>query len=198
MKFMFLFACAMCAVAFSLLSIIYTTGEIPFHDAPPPVQDAAEADDDLKTGDARVLPGQEPLDQLRADLRQTRDNFLQKQSELDARTEEIQQQQALIADLKREMETLRGQLEQKVVSLETDEQSNLKSLADVYARMEPASASTLLMEMKPDRSARILRLIGDRQAAAILNETIGQGDRGTKIASEWSDIIRRMKSSDDR
>jgi flagellar motility protein MotE (MotC chaperone) len=198
MKIMFLCACLISAVAFSFLSIIYSTGTIPFREPETPVQQKpAEKTDPFQTPTPHpsLIPGQETLDQLQTALQEARDLYLKKKSDLDAKAEEVAQQQALIADLKKEMETLRSQLEEKVVSLESGEQANLKALADVYARMEPASASALLTEMKPERSARVLRLIGDRQAAAILNETIAQGDRGAKIAAEWSDIIRRMQNA---
>ena len=198
MKIMFLFACLIGAVAFSFLSIIYGTGTIPFREPETPVQEEFEEETDpfqTPLSAHSLIPGQETLEQLRAGLQEARDLYLKKQGDLDAKAEEVKQQQALIAELKKEMEALRGELENKVVSLETGEQANLKALADVYSRMDPASASTLLMEMKPERSARVLRLIGDRQAAAILNETIAQGDRGAKVAAEWSDIIRRMQSA---
>ncbi len=194
MKILFLFACLMSAVAFSLLSIIYGTGKIPGREPDAPVPVSSEEEPLPTDAPASLIPGQETVEKLQEGLREARRAYLQKQADLESKTEEVRQQQKLIALLRQEMEALQGQLEDKVVSLESGEQANLKALADVYARMDPASASTLLMEMKPERSARVLRLIGDRQAAAILNETIAQGDRGAKIAAEWSDIIRRMQS----
>jgi flagellar motility protein MotE (MotC chaperone) len=198
MKILFLCACLISSVAFSFLAIIYGTGTIPFHETATPAPTAPSVQTNaLPTPlpSASLMPGQETLERLRTDLREARDLYLKKASDLDAQAAEVAQQQALIAELKKEMESLRSQLESKVVALESGEQANLKALAEVYARMDPTSASTLLMEMKAERSARVLRLIGDRQAAAILNETIAQGDRGAKIAAEWSDIIRRMQNA---
>ena len=48
----------------------------------------------------------------------------------------------------------------------------------------------------PERAARIIGMIPDKQAAAIMNATAGAGDDGVKKAAEWTDIIRRMKQEE--
>jgi len=169
------------------------TGKIPFREGPEKVLESEKA---VKIGDEKPvgLVGQkETVDELVMALKKEKQIYERKISELAAREQTISNQQEIITMMKSELDKSRNLLGSKILEAGADEQANLKRLSMVYSKMDPESASTLLMDMISERAARIINLIPERQAAAILGAAVAGGEAGTKKANEWTDSIRRMK-----
>ena len=193
MKFLFLIACIVCAVSLSMLSMIVATGRIPFRSQDANIE-TTEKSTEVKDEKMAGLVGQkETVDDLVLALKKEKKIYENKLGELVAREQSLSNQQEVVTLMKAELEKSRTSLSEKIVEADAAEQANLKRLSLVYSKMDPESASTLLREMTSDRAARILNLIPERQAAAILNASIATGADGTKKAADWSDVIRRMK-----
>lgn len=185
MKAGFLFACVLCAVSFSVLSGILATGRIPFRAQPAAAVEAAAAQP------VAVEDGnRKELNKLVDALHEERLAYQKKAADLDGREKAIQQQQEILSLLKKEVQELHRSLDEKVVRMESAEQVNCKRLADMCGKMDAASAASLLKEMEPPRAAAIVGLLGERQAAGVLEAAVASGEVGAKMAAEWADIIR--------
>ena len=193
MKFLFLLACTVCAVSFSLLAIIYGTGIVPFVDPvkPEPVE---EHKVNVPAG-AKYKPDSEIISELKEALSTEKATYEEKKEKLVSREQEITSKQKVIETLKTELETLYKKVNEKIVVMEDSEAANYKRLADMFSKMEPDNAAELMSVMKPERAATVLNLIDQRQAAGILGAVVSKGDDGTRTAMEWSDVIRRMKNT---
>ncbi len=185
MKAGFLFACVLCAVSFSVLSGILATGRIPFRAQPAAAVEAAAAQPVVVEDGNR-----KELNKLVDALHEERLAYQKKAADLDGREKAIQQQQEILSLLKKEVQELHRSLDEKVVRMESAEQVNCKRLADMCGKMDAASAASLLKEMEPPRAAAIVGLLGERQAAGVLEAAVASGEVGAKMAAEWADIIR--------
>lgn len=195
MKFMFLLVCIICAVSWSFLSMIFVTGTIPFREAEK--EAAAVALSAAAKPSHTVFSGERGVvDQLKDALKKEHSLYEEKMEILASKEAEIVKKEEVVEALIAQFHELEQKLDEKIVEVQSAEAANFKRLAAVYAKMDSANAATLLSKLDPERAATILSLIGERQAAAILNEAIVQGPNGIESAAEWSDIIRRMKSSE--
>jgi len=190
MKMLFLFMSVICAIALSALSIVYATGNLRFVRVP---DSSAEVEARPAKERFSVFSGQKQVvDQLIDTLNGERDLYRRKHGELAAREQQIARQQAIMADLRAELQKIQSELSESVLVVADSEKENLKHLAAVYSKMEPGSAATLLREIEPERAATILNMVGERQAAAILNAVVEDGAKGAEVAATWSDFIRRI------
>lgn len=193
MKFLFLIACIVCAVSLSVLSMVIATGRIPFRSQDAKIE-AVEKPGEVRDEKITGLVGQkESVDSLILALKKEKQTYEKRIGDLQEREQALSNQQEVITMMKTELAKSQASLGEKIVETDAAEQANLKRLSLVYSKMDPESASTLLKEMTSDRAARILNLIPERQAAAILNASIAGGADGARKAADWSDVIRRMK-----
>lgn len=194
MKFLFLLVSIVCAVSLSFLGMIYATGKAPFFEQEAvPVADVSQKKDEKPQESLSILADKKhTVDTLAAALKAEKEIYERKLIEFGAREDEMVRKEAVINELKQELENTQKKLESKIVELDAAEQVNIKRLAEVYGKMTAESAAELLQKMEIDRAARILNLITDRQAAAILGAAVAQGAAGSTTAVGWSDSIRRM------
>jgi flagellar motility protein MotE (MotC chaperone) len=188
MKGIFLLVCIAAAGAFSLLSIIFSTGSIPFRPkeegdlGQPPQQPGV-----LRESDSQFLEG------LVAALESERRALQERETDIEYREATLEKQRQIVEQLKIEIENTDAMVKAAVVAINTAELRNLRQLATMYSKMEATNAGTLLRELDTKRAAKILSLCGDREAAGILDALLAQGAEGARTAAEWSDIIRRLK-----
>jgi flagellar motility protein MotE (MotC chaperone) len=132
------------------------------------------------------------VNKLMEDLQSERAAMQKREDELKSREEALRQQQEILTMLKNDLQQLQGRIDETIVRTSQSEQVNLKRLAEVYGKMDPDSVSTLLTKMETERAASILRLLGERQAGAVLAAAVASGTNGVRSAASWSDCIRRM------
>ena len=192
MKIAFLLLSILCAVAVSLLIYTLQAGHPPFKPAvepPPPPPKPTDKGIDLFL-DGRSKAADELITALTAERQLT----AKKAAELTAREEELQIQAETVTRLTAELNDAQVRLDQKIVNVEDSERANLRRLADVCSKMDPAGASTFLQAMDNERAATILSMVTERPAAAILDAAIAANDKGVERAADWADIMRRMIS----
>ncbi len=193
MKYLFFFVSAIAAISFSFISVIYATGKIPFKAAKAPDAEAGIVKEKIRT--ITVFTDQAGVvDDLIEVLHQERIKYEKKAAEYNSRDVAIGTQKEMIAQMEATIKDLEGKLNTKVIEIETSEQVNIKRLAVLYGKMDPAGASNLLIKMDPDKAAKIINLTGERQAAAILDAAVTAGEAGKDAAGKWSDSIRRIKN----
>lgn len=201
MKYLFLMMCVVSAVSLSLLSIVMATGRLPFMperevlEAATPV--AVVAVPEQVEAAAQEKAVSRSAMQLELALKERQMEYEEKLRELDARENQLAEKEKVLNVLRGQIEQLRDELESRINTIESTELSNISRLAEMYGKMGPEEASTLLGELEPEQAAVILSMVGDRQAAGILAAAVARGPAGASQASEWTDLIRRMDASDE-
>jgi len=190
MRIAFLILAALCGVLLSVLTAVFQTGRMPLRDEARPEHPTQQ----VVTATSVRLLGEEALNELIAALGEQRTNYVAKTRMLDDSARETEVQKQVIAKLTAELKQLHAAARQSIVELELHERSNLRRLAEVYGRMEPESAVMVLSEMETERAGKLLSMIGERPAAAILSAAVTSLDNGSARAAEWSDIMRRLKT----
>jgi flagellar motility protein MotE (MotC chaperone) len=194
MKSLFLLVCIVAAVSYSLLGIIYGTGEIPFsktvnQEAASPIKTEVVQEQNVFQSD------EDMVNELHSVLEAERKAYGVKMEELVAKEKEFDDKQKIIETLKSDLEGLYDKVNSKLIVMDESEGANFKRLAMMYSKMDAEGAANLMTNMKPERAAAVLNLIAERQAAGILSAAVAKGDGGTRTAVEWSDIIRRMENT---
>ena len=194
MKAMFLFVSILCGIAWSTLGVIVATGRIPFAAEEPEKVEVAAAPAAAET--LTVFPAEaNVIDELREALNREREAFEKKNADLMAREAALRDREGIVATLKSELMDLQQKIDEQVVEIEAAEATNFRRLAAVYAKMEAESSAKILAQMELERAAKILSLLGEREAGAIMDATVSQGDNGIETADRWTDAIRRLKKS---
>ncbi len=188
MKYLLLIMCIVIAVLLSTLTFIIGSGRIPFRE--PEVQQAPAVEEDvIEVQRKRTMAMQEMVNTLNEERR----NVQAKAAALAEREAEVKLQELSYAGLRAELEDLRNKLNARIIEVQEAEQVNLKRLAELCAKMDAAGAATFLQKMESDRVAIILVNMGERQAAAIMDAAVAEGENGAAQAAEWADCIRRME-----
>jgi flagellar motility protein MotE (MotC chaperone) len=196
MRIAFLVMSVLCAFLISVLVFVFQTGRVPFKPAPVPVvQEKAKQDEPLKTATVFSEQQAKTVEELFSALNAERQAVAAKTAELTAKEEEVRVKEAAYRRIESELQDLQSKLEKSYVDLEAAERANMKRLAEVCSKMDPAGASAMLRKIDVERAAVILSMINDRAAAAILDATVTDGEKGTTTVSNWVDTIRRMKAA---
>lgn len=198
MKLMFLLMSVMTAMSTSLYLTAYMTGDILFREKEEKAEvekkaTAAEVSkDEQKVTSFKDKKQRANIDQLIEALEYEKSTYAKKVQEFKSREDELANKEEVIAALKASLEDVQKKLKLRVIELETAERENFKQLALFYSKMAPENAATLLQKMEISRAAKVINLITDRKAAAILDAAVTEGAQGTASAADWSDAIRRI------
>jgi len=196
MKILFLFVSVLSAVLLSVLSVVYAMGNLSFERKADLVSEKKEEADVASDVEETlsVFPSQRrTVDDLIERLGHERKEYQKKVELLASREVEMEHRRKIMADMKTELEGMQTKLDANVITIADSEKDNFKRLANVYSKMDPSGAATLLQKLESERAAKILNMIGERSAAAILDAAIGEGADGVLAAVKWSDSIRKIR-----
>lgn len=199
MKIMFVLVSCLLAVSLSVMSAIIATGKVPFKAADEPDKTASSEEEKIVAGSEKanvsVFAGQAGVvDELVKELKTRIQKQEEAEKELALQRKEFESKMVQMQILEKKLAELKSEVSDKIVQIGSNEEGNFKKLAEMYGKMEPESASELLQKSAPDRAAKIISLIGERQAAAIMNAAVAMGESGASRAAEWSDAMRRMNN----
>ncbi len=197
MKTLFLLVSILLAVSLSVLSALLARGLMAWSGAPPASGEKTAAVPSLSPAPSApafaVFPEQARLiEEILAGLAEERRQYQKKLQELAEQESKFQERKIILERIELQVKELQSKLETRIVELEKAEAANFKRLAEMYAKMDPQGASNLLEQMEPERVAKILAFVPDRQAAAILDAAVARGDKGKSVAGSWSDALRRL------
>lgn len=206
MRIAFLVICVVCATLASALVFTLTTREIAADKTGEQAKDAGKSVEPAIAGEINrpLRVHENAIEELIKSLEAEKKEMQEARAALATREEAIRLREDSFQAMKSEIESLRASLENRLVQataeeqanlrrLAAEEQTNLRRLADVYAKMDPASASDLLIKIEREKAAAILSMISERSAAAILNAAMKQGGSNSDVAAEWSEIIRTLE-----
>jgi flagellar motility protein MotE (MotC chaperone) len=124
---------------------------------------------------------------------------LQKRAELlDQREAHIVAEQKDLATMRGEIEGLRKEIADKVVTIREDEAKNLRALAQTYTNLTPRAAVAILREMDDATAVKILFLMKPDVIGPIFEEmskTTGTDGPLARRAAILSEKLRLMKAA---
>lgn len=199
MKIMFVLVSCLLAVSLSILAAVYASGNLSFRAHAPVIQEQPESASRTETrkerAHASAFAGQaQMVDDLVRELKAQIEKNRKMEEELNTQQGEFEQKQQQMKLLEQKLAVLRDEVSRKIVQISDNEEGNFKKLAEMYGKMDPESASRLLQKTEPDRAAKIISLIGDRQAAAIMGASVTMGESAAGLAAEWTDALRRLNN----
>lgn len=112
----------------------------------------------------------EAVDQLITALKDERKNFTEEQKSLEAMRAQLTSERAELTHVRDEIKTLRDELDQRVVKIQEADLKNLKTLANQYSAMKPATTVSIFKEMDEDMVVRIIGVMKPDKITAILEE----------------------------
>jgi flagellar motility protein MotE (MotC chaperone) len=199
MKIMFVFVSCLLAISLSVIAAIIGTGhfslETKAHTDGAVVKEQTASVAATRTQRSGIFAGHaQVVDELVKELEIQIAKNRKAEAALHADKEAFKQKMLQMQLLEKKLSGLRDEVAEKIVQISDNEEGNFKKLAEMYAKMEPENASKLLQQAEPDRAAKIISLIGERQAAAIMNAAVAMGDSGAGVAANWTDAMRRMNN----
>ena len=112
----------------------------------------------------------EAVDQLISELKDERKKFTEEQKTLETIRAQLTTERAELTHVRDEIKTLRDELDQRVVKIEESDLKNLKTLANQYSAMKPATTVSIFKEMDEGMVVRIIGTMKADKITAILEE----------------------------
>jgi flagellar motility protein MotE (MotC chaperone) len=135
------------------------------------------------------------LDELVTSLQKERESMEDARLRLNEREKNLQELHASYLTLRTVVESLQKDLETQLIKVDQSQAKNFKTLAGVYSRMDPVSASRALKNMDAERVALIFNQMDSRAMAAIMDSAVSSAGDGGEAVAQWSDAIRRLNSA---
>lgn len=133
----------------------------------------------------------EAVDQLITELHDERSKFTEEQKGLDTMRAQLASERAELEHVRDEIKVLRDELDQRVVKIQEADLKNIKTLANQYSAMKPATTVSIFREMDEDMVVRILGVMKPDRITAILEEMAKVREKpGEEAASRR--IVRLM------
>jgi flagellar motility protein MotE (MotC chaperone) len=140
------------------------------------------------------------MENLSNELKEEKKRLQQQSDQLDQRAGRMAADRLELDRIRRDLEGMRRQIDQKVVMIRIDEVKNLKTLASTYATLSPKAAVAILREMDDATIVKILSLMKVDVVGTLFEEMARtpsgapDGSSLSKRAATISDKIRLMKA----
>lgn len=105
----------------------------------------------------------------------------------------LKAERAEIEKIKREVDRMRATVESTIISVETVEQKNLKTLATTYSSMTPAAVLTIFRQMDDDAVVKILSYMKPDRVGQILEEMARTKDGEGALAGRAAVISNKLR-----
>ena len=138
------------------------------------------------------------IDGLSSELKEERARLRSQAETLNQRAARLASEQQELAKIRKDIETMRTEINRKVIEITADEAKNLKTLAQTYSGLSPKGAVAILREMDDTTVVKILSLMKTESVGAIFEEmakTAGPDGLLAKRAAALSEKLRLMKAT---
>jgi len=170
-------------------AVVYLTSTVLFWQTPkPPPTPKTDASAQM-VGPSWEFSNPE-ADQLVNELKEERKAVAERQQQLNEMAARLDAERAELSQATQSVRLLQNDFDKSVIRVQTDEASNLKKLAKVYAEMDPEMAANVLAEMDDTAIIKIMVFLKDDETAAILESLAKKGQPQAHRAAEISDRLR--------
>lgn len=116
------------------------------------------------------------LETLQMELEAERDRLKKREAALEDLRAKVRNEVSELDRMRGELERLRESINSELVVIAENEQRNFRTLAGVYAEMDPESAVMVLGEMEVETAVKILSRMPNDASARILSTMASEGD----------------------
>lgn len=137
------------------------------------------------------------IENLSSELKEERARLKKQAETLDQRAARLDGEEKEFARLRADVETMRKNIETRVIEISADEAKNLKSLSTTYATLTPRAVVAIFKEMDDATVVKLLSLMKTDITGPIFEEMSkpnGADTSTAKRAAALSEKIRLMKS----
>lgn len=135
-------------------------------------------------------PQNPEVDQLVKELREEKEALAKRESGLNELASRLQVERQEIDRVAQEVQRMQTEFEKSLTKVKGDEVGNLKKLAKMYSTMSPDGAAKIFKELDDDSVGKILLLMKESEAAAMLEALAKQGAPEAKRAAGLSERLR--------
>ena len=133
------------------------------------------------------------IDAFVEDLRTQRLALDDRKAELAAIEARVAAERLELEKTRQRLEAFRSSLEESIVEVGLTEEKNLKTLAQTYSNMPPASALMILREMEDDVVVKILMQMKPDVVGAIFEEMTNQADDTGLLVKRAAVLSNRLR-----
>ena len=107
---------------------------------------------------------------LASELKEEKGRLRQQAELIDQRAARLATEQQELDKVRQDLETLRKEIAERVIEIDTAEAKNLRTLAQTYSGLTPTAAVTVIREMEDVTVVKILSLMKPDTVAAIFDQ----------------------------
>lgn len=193
MKLIVLALSLLVAVLGGMLMFCFQSGHPPFTEVVVPQEPATVAEEPVpKKSGLLIYQDDGMIAELLAALQTSQKEVEEARQQLDKREKNLQELHASYLKVRQVVGDLQKNLETQLIRVEESQDKNFKTLAEVYAKMDPLSSARALQHMDAERAALILSRMDSRSMAAVMDSAVSSSADGGEAVALWSDAIRRL------
>lgn len=133
------------------------------------------------------------MENLANDLKEERTLLKQRSEQLDQRESRIQLEMQELEKTRKQIESMRGAIDQRLAEVTAGEATNLKKLAQTYSTLTPKAAVTIFREMDDATVVKLLALMKPDVVGAIFEEISKQSAADPALAKRAAQLSERLR-----
>jgi flagellar motility protein MotE (MotC chaperone) len=140
------------------------------------------------------------VEQLVAELNKEREALSVKAQQLQEWSVRLETERNELGQITQSVQEAQAEFDRNVVRVRDEEIVNLRKLAKVYSAMAPESATQILKQMEETTLVKLLAIMKEAEAGALLEAMAKQGDleakRAADLSERWRQSLPRLEQSD--
>ncbi len=135
------------------------------------------------------------VENLAKELKEEKEKLAQREADVAAREKRVAAEVLELDVIRKQVESLRGEIASRIVEVQSQEMKNLKTLANTYSKLTPPAAVAIFKELDDLMVAKLLSLMKPEVTTAILQEfssTPGPDNVNVKRAAEITQRLRLL------
>jgi len=133
------------------------------------------------------------IENLANDLKEERALLKQRSEQLDQREARMQLEVQELEKTRRQIESMRTAIDQRLAEVTAGEAANLKKLAQTYSVLTPKAAVTIFREMDDTMVVKLLALMKPEVVGAIFEEISKQSAADPALAKRAAQLSERLR-----
>ena len=139
------------------------------------------------------------IENLSNELKEERASLRARSDQLDQRAARLAAEEQELGKVRADVESIRKEIADRVIEITTDEQKNIRTLAQTYTNLSPKAVVAIFREMDDTTAVKILSLMKPDVVGPIFEQmSVTAGADGTSLARRaaiLSEKLRLMKAS---
>jgi flagellar motility protein MotE (MotC chaperone) len=133
------------------------------------------------------------IENLASDLKEEKAVYLKRMEELKQREERLNAERDELAKQRQQLEALRNDINNRIVSIQADEVKNLKTLVATYSNLTPKATLTIFKEMDDLMVVKILSLMKTDVVSTLFEEMSKQGATDPVLARRVATLTEKLR-----